>query len=526
MVFCMATALQPNSSTDELVEANLSFDGELREANGEAGSRKVILDLIVEGFGNAADGHYYSQSLLERVAHRFEGAKMFSDHLTREAEQKLGGLPRTWRDMVGRINRVWTDVNEAGKRVIRGEAQIFDDQLWRLLEQAIDVVGVSINARGTAAPGTVEGRSARVVEDITKVKSVDVVAEAGAGGRILALVEAAVEEAIQEGAQMSARDQASIDAELERDLAEGDTDAPDEQPDADDEGATATPPAADDADDANDEDDADSDGEPANATQEIAREAARTVLQEMGLRPGEPIRRLSAPSGGPSWNDGTGYVEYGDDEFWRSGDPIDTRRPRAGRSAHIVLEGDDDDVLEGDDDDVLNLADDDDDDVPGLPEDDDAVEAQIEARARELAGQRLYEAVREAMTVVRDEYERRHQESLAEAQRGFDRKLAQRDQRHMAAGLIEAARLPRTSEQALKAEFYDAFFEGGESALREAVGDAVSAKQRELGTFASTRRTDSGDTVAMHEADLAHRGATTKAPARAGIDDGIERELS
>jgi hypothetical protein len=39
------------------------------------------------------------------VAERFARAKMYSDHLTREAEQKLGGLPRSWRDMVGRITR-------------------------------------------------------------------------------------------------------------------------------------------------------------------------------------------------------------------------------------------------------------------------------------------------------------------------------------------------------------------------------------------------------------------------------------
>jgi type IV secretory system conjugative DNA transfer VirD4/TraG family protein len=35
---------------------------------------------------------------------------MYSDRLTREAEQKLGGAPRSWHDMVGRIIRAWVDV--------------------------------------------------------------------------------------------------------------------------------------------------------------------------------------------------------------------------------------------------------------------------------------------------------------------------------------------------------------------------------------------------------------------------------
>ena len=533
MVFGMATVAQPT----DLTEANFSVQGILREARGEQGSRKVVLDLIVEGFGNQADGHYYSAQLLERVAPRFQGAKMYSDHLTREAEQKLGGLPRSWRDMVGRIDRVWTDVNEAGKRVIRGEATIFDDGLWRLLEQAIDVVGVSINARGTAAPGQVEGRRARVVNDITQVKSVDVVAEAGAGGRVLALVEGAIESAIQEGAQMSVRDE-SIDAQLERDLLEDDKgeqpagEQPEQQPEQPEQQPATPPPPAQPAPTASAEPpttpqtgqsaQAPPGGEamvPVSAVAAIAREAALAVVNESG-RPGSPVGGVSrAPGSRPSWNDGTGYVEYAADELWQGGDPIDTRRPRPGQTAHIVMEGDNDDGVPGLPDDV-----DDDTHIPGL-DDEAAIEAHIEARARELAGERLFEAVREGLAVVRDEYERRNTEQLAEAERKFEQKLAQRDQRTLAAGLIESARLPRASTQALKAEFHDAFFEEGESKLLEAVNEAIAAKQRELGQPTGARVTGGGDTAVLTEGQIGERRPLTKGPTRSGIDEGIEREL-
>lgn len=563
MVSNMATVLQSNTADEALVEADLNVIGVLREARGEAGARKVVLDLIVEGFGNQADGHYYSKDLLERIAHRFEGAKMYSDHLTREAEQKLGGLPRSWQDMVGRIDRVWTDVNESGKRVIRGEAQIFDDKLWRLLEQAIDAVGVSINARGTASPGTVEGRPARVVDDITKVKSVDVVAEAGAGGRILALVEAAVEEAIQEGAQMSARSQtASIDDELERDLREGDDEpaAGDDKPDT--AAAAAQQPAAAQADAPAQPQQAQEPATPAqqaqepaaqasaastpaaaaSATQAIAREAALAVLQEMGMRPGDPVRAFAAPPDiegpgdsdgllddvdGPGWNDGTGYVPYRRDELYQAGDPIATRRTRYGLREADDEPDDDDDVVD------FSVEHDENADVPGLPEGAAAtaatIEARIEARARELAGQRLYEAVTEAMVVVRDHYAQQTQEALAEANRGFERKLAQRDQRHLAAQIIEGARLPRTSEKALKEEFFDAYYEQGDTALREAVTTAVEAKQQELGTYTGARVTGAGATESLTESLIDDRraGSGQRHPKqrRAEIDEGIEREL-
>src|SRR4051812_9269254 len=98
----MSTALQVEDKRSGGGGELLCPLGSLREATGAAGHRKVVLDLIEEGFGNEADGHYYSGALLERCAPKFVGAKMYSDHLTREAERKLGGLPRTWRDIVGR----------------------------------------------------------------------------------------------------------------------------------------------------------------------------------------------------------------------------------------------------------------------------------------------------------------------------------------------------------------------------------------------------------------------------------------
>lgn len=533
----MSTAV---ASDARIVEADLSLVGVLREANGSAGQRKVILDLIVEGFGNQADNHYYGKDLLDRVAHRFEGADMYSDHLTREAEQKLGGLPRTWRDKVGRIRRVWTDVNEAGKRVIRGEAQIFDDQLWRLLEQALDVVGVSINARGTAQQGTAEGRPARVVGDITKVKSVDVVAEAGAGGRILALVEARVAEAIQEGAQMSTRD-TTIDDELERDLHEADADesanaaaaaaparaaAPAAAAAPPAAAAATAPPPAHVENPAHPIEPTDPPpDDPDDVVQRVAREAARAALSEAGIPPGDPIGPLRARKGKPEW-DREGYENYKDDELHQGGDPIDTRRPQKGRDTHLRLRGH---ILEGED-----GADDlDPDEIPGLPDDDEAdaeVEAYIdeiaEARARELAGQRLYDAVQEAMRVVTSELQARYDEQLAEATSHFEAQVAQVNHRHIAAGMIEAAGLPRATTTHLKSEFYDAEFTS-DQALREAVTEAIDQRSQELGTFAAVgaRVTGAGDTV-LTESQMGERRPGRRGPLRADVDDSIERELA
>jgi len=136
------------------------------------------------GFGNKRDNHYYSRKFWKSNASKFEGAKMFTtDHVNGEHNER---------------NRVATIV-EAGKRFLPSGAPVariavhvkdFWDKLRTLREQnLLHTMHTSILATGAVKRGTVNGNPAKLVEDVKKVKAVDFVSKAGAGGRVLALAE-------------------------------------------------------------------------------------------------------------------------------------------------------------------------------------------------------------------------------------------------------------------------------------------------------------------------------------------------
>ncbi len=487
--------------------------GRLIEATGAAGARRVVMDLIVEGFGNRADNHYYSGELLAESAPMFEGAKMYSDHLTREAERKLGGLPRSWRDVVGRITRTWVDVNEAGKKVIRGEAEIFDDQLWRLLEQATDVVGVSINARGVSRPGTADGRTAKVVEAIKRVKSVDVVSEAGAGGRILALVEAAMEES-----GMSKTTGASADvnkAEKSADDAPGAVDG------------DRVPPALQrtlaDARES-DEPAAETAEEPSTEDTPAAEDTAADTAASADAEPTADEPTTDTPAEAPAADTGT-QVEVTAQEGGRfkmdphrnGHDDWGPEHPsHAQRTAH-EQRGDDvhpagSQAASPNTDFTLQHA------IPTAAQlaamlESDAGRQAVETRAREMAADRIQDAVREGVAIAREEFDRQLTEGLTERDEQHARDLAQRDQRFAAAAIIEAAPLPTGSKARLKEQFFDAYFADSEQRpgmerLTEAVHTAVEQRGREIGVYVGAQVSGVGLTEG---ATTAHdRGKTKK----------------
>lgn len=376
-------------------------EGALIEGSAESdgkGVGEVIIDLIVEGFGNKRDNHYYSANVLREAAEDFAGAKQYVDHLDPEAQRKLNGMPRSVRDLAGRITEAWVTQNDDGKTVIRGKAKIAQPWLWSLIESDPGLIGVSINAWGKSKPGTVEGRQARIVEGISKVGSVDWVTEAGAGGKVVSLVEAQLNE------------------EDEMDKA-----------------ATAEP----------------ADTEQETLTVESLIEDHPEVVEEL-----------------------------------------------------LALREDDAEAEEAEEEPEAEEAEDDEDET------EQTVEALIEERALELAREQLEEAVKAAIKVVQD----RFGEQLAEQEAEFARQIAQVEQRHLAATLIEQAGFKAPTEKALKEEFHDAYFEGtadedgnevtsADDELRDAVKRAVERKRQELSAYTEARVTGQGESESLSEGE-------------------------
>jgi hypothetical protein len=155
----------------------------LSEADiGSKGIAKVIV--IKPGFGNPVDNHYYPAETLSRDYLVFEGVKMYSDHQTPEEEkQRPEGSIRQW---VASLKNVRF---EEGLGIV-GDAVIVEPWLQAKLatlrdQKLLSEMGISIRAAGVGTKGKIDGKDTNIVEKITRVRSVDFVTEAGAGGGVL-----------------------------------------------------------------------------------------------------------------------------------------------------------------------------------------------------------------------------------------------------------------------------------------------------------------------------------------------------
>jgi hypothetical protein len=139
--------------------------------------------------------------MLQENAHKFAGWRQYIDHLSPEARRAAKGLPRSIRDLGGRIVESYWDPNVPedpttgfGPGAIVGWS-LPTPFIRELAENDPELVEASISANATGVQPTMrDGRRAWLVEGIEEKGTVDWVTEAGAGGRVVALMEAAYEE--------------------------------------------------------------------------------------------------------------------------------------------------------------------------------------------------------------------------------------------------------------------------------------------------------------------------------------------
>jgi hypothetical protein len=163
-----------------------------RVVSADVDKREVVIDVIEAGLGNARDRRLYEAKMLSESSDVFVNAQMFADHLSPEVERKMQGLPRSVRDLTGRIKEAWwqPDGGPNGRGSVQARVSIAAPWLWDLVQNDPELVGVSINALGKTKPGVgPDGKPAHMVEAITQCHSVDWVAAAGAGGRIVGFLE-------------------------------------------------------------------------------------------------------------------------------------------------------------------------------------------------------------------------------------------------------------------------------------------------------------------------------------------------
>lgn len=161
----------------------------------------VPMYVIRPGIGRGKGSHLYEADMLSKNAEVFKGWKMYVDHLSEAARKALGGLPRSIRDLGGRVTESWWDpsvpADEArghGQGAVVGLSKPVP-YVKELIDTDPELVESSISARATnVRPKNVGGQRVWVVEGIEPRGSVDWVTEAGAGGRVVSLIESYYEE--------------------------------------------------------------------------------------------------------------------------------------------------------------------------------------------------------------------------------------------------------------------------------------------------------------------------------------------
>ena len=184
------TYADPDGDNDSKEAEAIDITGDvvpLREgAVGQDGSAYV--KLIQPGWGSS--GYYPAEVLKRDGPNVFKaGTKGFWDHATdaQEAARPEGSL----RDLASVLteNAHYEENGPAGPGLY-AKAKVFEE-FRQPVDDLAKHIGVSIRAAGVAKPGKAEGRSGQIIEKLTNGLSVDYVTQAGAGGKVLQLFEAA-----------------------------------------------------------------------------------------------------------------------------------------------------------------------------------------------------------------------------------------------------------------------------------------------------------------------------------------------
>lgn len=131
------------------------------------------------------NGRLYLADAIAKSAHKFEGIKVYDDHLTTEEFEARHGMRSPANEWLGTIvNVVW----ESATRQLKGIFKVVDSALAGKLKNAFEAgvlgsIGLSLDAyTAQNEVAVIDGVSWPVIEGFPKVNSVDLVGDPAAGG--------------------------------------------------------------------------------------------------------------------------------------------------------------------------------------------------------------------------------------------------------------------------------------------------------------------------------------------------------
>jgi hypothetical protein len=186
------------ADTLERVTVTEATSGGVRPVRGKPA--EITVDIIRSGW-NRSGTRYYPAEVLERdipVCYP-AGTHMYVNHPGQvEAEDRP---ERSLYDLAAVFTSTPYAVREGDQTVMRVTARAYSRHREFLAEAAGDI-GVSINGNGDGSITEREGRTGLVLERLTHGQSVDFVTKPGAGGRIVALLEAHRGDVLREAASL------------------------------------------------------------------------------------------------------------------------------------------------------------------------------------------------------------------------------------------------------------------------------------------------------------------------------------
>jgi hypothetical protein len=178
----------PETAAPERLDLTETIQAAIREAPQASGGSLLLDVQIIEAGWNSSGQKYYGTDVLARDVPRVfpKGTHCYVDHPT--MTEKSERPERSLRDLAA----VFTadPRTDDGGRTWRAPARVFGPYA-EMLREAWQDIGLSINAHGVGEWGEREGRQGMIVTEIAEGYSVDFVTRAGAGGKVLALLESA-----------------------------------------------------------------------------------------------------------------------------------------------------------------------------------------------------------------------------------------------------------------------------------------------------------------------------------------------
>lgn len=148
----------------------------------------IPVKLIAPGWGSSG---YYPAEVLERDGPQVfrAGTQMLWDHPTpsEEIERPEGSLNALAAELVSDARY---DPDGPAGPGLYADAKVFGPYR-EAIDELASHIGVSIRAMGRAVQGEAEGRKGPIIQALTQARTVDFVTQAGAGGRIVEMFEAA-----------------------------------------------------------------------------------------------------------------------------------------------------------------------------------------------------------------------------------------------------------------------------------------------------------------------------------------------